>query len=87
MTQLVDAAPGTKTSDTRKILVKYSNETMLGFAASAKAGKGEIIAIGVPLWWTWIGKEQKEGCDNAKLLQNLLTFHKEGRVSDDAQHE
>jgi len=87
MTQLTDAAPGTQTSDSRKILIKYPKEAMLGFIASAKAGKGQIIAIGVPLWWTWIGKEQKEGCDNAKLLQNLLTFHKEREARDDPQQK
>jgi hypothetical protein len=29
---------------------------------------GEVVTLGVPLWWTWIG----EGSDNARLLQNLL---------------
>ena len=48
----------------------------LGLVAAAKAGKGEVIALGTPLWWYWVsegqGKGQAKGSDNAKLLGWLL---------------
>jgi len=43
-----------------------------GFVVSAKAGKGEVIALGQSLWWNWISKQQAQGADNAKLLRWLL---------------
>jgi hypothetical protein len=43
-----------------------------GFVAVAKAGKGQVIALGESLWWHWISKEQAKKTDNAKLLRFLL---------------
>ncbi len=43
-----------------------------GFVAIAKAGKGEVIALGQSLWWHWITDNQAAGTDNAKLLRWLL---------------
>jgi hypothetical protein len=43
-----------------------------GFVAIAKAGHGEVIAIGESLWWWWISDKQAKGTDNAKLLRWLL---------------
>jgi hypothetical protein len=43
-----------------------------GFVASAKAGKGEVMALGESMWWHWITPEQARGTDNAKLLRRLL---------------
>lgn len=42
------------------------------FVASAKVGKGEVIAIGQSLWWNWIHKQRAEGSDNARFLRWLL---------------
>jgi hypothetical protein len=44
-----------------------------GFVAVAKVGKGEVAALGVSLWWHWIGDQKAAGADNAKLLRFLLT--------------
>ncbi len=43
-----------------------------GFVARAKAGKGEVIALGESLWWNWITDKQTEGTDNARLLRWLV---------------
>jgi hypothetical protein len=43
-----------------------------GFVAAAAAGKGEVIAIGQSLWWSWISEARAKGADNAKLLRWLL---------------
>jgi hypothetical protein len=43
-----------------------------GFVASAKAGKGKVIAIGQSLWWHWISEKQAADTDNALLLRLLL---------------
>ena len=37
------------------------------FVAFALAGKGQVVSLGVSLWWSWVGK-----ADNAALLENLL---------------
>ena len=39
-------------------------------------GKGEVVALGVSLWWNWIGGEEGKGMDNARLMDNLLTREK-----------
>jgi hypothetical protein len=44
-----------------------------GFAAVARAGKGDVAVVGQSLWWSWITAERSKGADNARLLQNLLT--------------
>jgi hypothetical protein len=44
-----------------------------GFIAAAKVGKGEVVALGESLWWSWIHDKQARGTDNARLLQLLLT--------------
>jgi hypothetical protein len=49
-----------------------------GFAAMAKAGKGEVVALGDSLWWNWVSKEWSKGTDNAKLLRWLLTLPRPG---------
>jgi hypothetical protein len=43
-----------------------------GFVAKARAGEGEVVALGQSLWWSWIAKDQAKGSDNAVLLANLL---------------
>ena len=55
-----------------------------GYAAVARAGTGEVIALGVPLWWKWISPEDAATTDNARLLQNLLTRHAAKDGSSDA---
>jgi hypothetical protein len=48
-----------------------------GFVASAKAGKGEVVALGESLWWHWVTDKQAAGADNARLLRSLLVPPKE----------
>jgi hypothetical protein len=43
-----------------------------GFVAQAKAGKGEVIALGESLWWNWIMETRAAGTDNARLLRWLV---------------
>ena len=44
-----------------------------GFAAVAKAGKGEVVVLGESLWCHWLSKDQAQGTDNAKLFRWLLS--------------
>jgi BlaR1 peptidase M56 len=62
----------------RKILVKYPkvpSDSREALVASAKVGKGELAVLGVPLPLLWMTKDgdTEPNCDNARLLQNLLT--------------
>jgi hypothetical protein len=43
-----------------------------GFVAMARAGKGEVIALGESLWCFWITQKQDPSGDNARLLRWLL---------------
>jgi hypothetical protein len=56
-----------------RILVAKASDPSQGYLAVAKAGKGEVVALGVSLWWNWIASDAERGSDNALLLQNLLT--------------
>jgi hypothetical protein len=56
-----------------RILVAKASDPSQGYLAVAKAGKGEVIALGISLWWNWIASDAERGADNAILLQNLLT--------------
>jgi hypothetical protein len=44
-----------------------------GYVAVAKAGKGEVVALGTSLWWSWVSESAARGTDNAKLFRLLLT--------------
>ncbi|HEY1601974.1 MAG TPA: hypothetical protein VGG64_20395 [Pirellulales bacterium] len=44
-----------------------------GFAALGRFGKGSVVALGVPLWWSWIAGERATNADNARFLQNVLS--------------
>jgi hypothetical protein len=44
-----------------------------GFVAAAKAGRGEVVALGQSLWWGWVSGEQARRTDNAGLLRLVLT--------------
>jgi hypothetical protein len=44
-----------------------------GYVAIAKAGKGEVVALGTSLWWSWVSEDGAMGTDNARLLRLLLT--------------
>jgi hypothetical protein len=46
------------------------NKAMQGHMA--KAGKGEMIALGDSVWWGWITEKRAAGTDNALLLRWLL---------------
>jgi hypothetical protein len=56
-----------------KVLVQTQTDPQVGYVALANHGKGEIIALGISLWWNWIASPQETGADNARLLKNLLT--------------
>jgi hypothetical protein len=56
-----------------RILVAKKSDPSQGYLAVAKAGKGEVIALGISLWWNWIASDTERGADNRLLLQNLLT--------------
>jgi hypothetical protein len=43
-----------------------------GFVAMARAGKGEVIALGESLWCFWITQKEDPSGDNAKLLRWLI---------------
>ena len=43
-----------------------------GFAAIARTGKGEVVALGESLWCFWITPEQNPSGGNSKLLRWLL---------------
>ncbi len=43
-----------------------------GFVVQAKAGKGEVIALGESLWWNWITEKRSARTDNARLLRWLV---------------
>jgi hypothetical protein len=61
-----------------RILVATKSDPSRGYLAVAKAGKGEVIALGISLWWNWIASDAERGADNALLLQNVLTKPRRG---------
>jgi hypothetical protein len=64
--RVIDAKKG-------KLLVAAPPYPGEGFAAVARVGEGEVVALGQSMWWHWISTDQSQGADNAKLLQQLLT--------------
>jgi hypothetical protein len=44
-----------------------------GFVAVARAGQGEVVALGESLWWSWVDSDRAKGSDNGALLANLMT--------------
>jgi RNA polymerase sigma factor (sigma-70 family) len=58
-------------SEKAKMLAYFAGSQQ-GFAAVARHGKGEIVAIGITFLADWIG-EHGRGTDNARFLKNLLT--------------
>jgi hypothetical protein len=63
-----------------QVLVKASGVGQPGdaFVAVARAGKGQVIALGESLWWNWISEQRANKTDNAKLLRYLLAPAREG---------
>jgi len=62
--------PTTLIDDRAESLVKldcFPEQAVIALARTASGG--EVITIGVPLWWTWIAKSK----DNERLWRNLLT--------------
>jgi hypothetical protein len=55
-----------------KVLVAAPDYPGEGFVAVARAGQGEVVAVGESLWWSWIAMEKAKGSQNAVLLGNLL---------------
>ena len=53
--------------DRTMVLVGCPTNPDQHLVAFASAGKGQVISLGVSLWWAWVGK-----ADNAVLLENLL---------------
>jgi hypothetical protein len=56
-----------------RILVSKKSDPSQGYLAVAKAGKGEVVVLGISLWWNWIASVTEHGADNSLLLQNVLT--------------
>jgi hypothetical protein len=57
-----------------QVLVKAQGVGEAGdaFVARARVRRGEMIAIGESLWWSWITKQKAGNADNGKLLMWLL---------------
>ncbi len=55
-----------------KVLVAAPAYPGEGFVAVARAGRGEVVALGESLWWHWIAPDKAGSRDNAVLLANLL---------------
>jgi hypothetical protein len=55
-----------------RILVASPENAGQGFVAVARAGQGDVIALGASLWWHWLYNGKARGADNAALLANLL---------------
>ena len=55
-----------------KILVAAPGDPGAGFVAVARAGQGEVIALGESLWWNWLAGDKPANSDNAVFLSNLL---------------
>jgi hypothetical protein len=53
--------------DRTMVLVSSPTNADEPLVAIALAGKGQIVSLGVSLWWSWVGK-----ADNAILLENML---------------
>jgi len=64
------ASPITPTDKEVEILVKDPAAPEQGFVAARRVGKGQVIALGQSLWWSWISTDHDS--DNARLMQNLL---------------
>lgn len=62
------------TADKGRILVSTPEFEVPGngYVGAAKAGKGEVVAVGVSLWWNWVSEERAKGTDTGKLLAYLL---------------
>lgn len=55
-----------------KILVAAPPYPDAGFVAVTDVDRGQVVVLGVSLWWNWIASENEAGADNAKLLGKLL---------------
>ena len=53
--------------DRTLVLVSSPTNADEHFVAIALAGDGQIVSLGVSLWWSWVGE-----ADNATLLENML---------------
>lgn len=65
------ASPISPVNKDVELIVKNPAVPEQGFVAAGRIGKGQVIAIGQSLWWSWIASSPES--DNARLLQNLLT--------------
>jgi hypothetical protein len=55
-----------------KVLVAAPGYPGEGFVAVARAGQGEVVALGESLWWSWVANDKAKGSQNVALLANLL---------------
>jgi hypothetical protein len=53
--------------DRTMVVVSSPAQADQHLVAFASDGKGQVVSLGVSLWWAWVGK-----ADNAILLENLL---------------
>jgi hypothetical protein len=57
---------------TTRPLVKLAAQTNGFLAIVAPVGKGEIVVVGLSLWWAWPAEELAAGTDTARFLGNLV---------------
>lgn len=55
------------------ILAASDPDNDVGFVAVAQADRGQVVVMGISLWWNWLASKDEAGADNARLLQNLLS--------------
>lgn len=59
-------------AENAKILVAAPPYPGKGFIAAARAGRGEVVALGESLWWLWLSQGKAKGANNATMLRNIL---------------
>lgn len=55
-----------------KVLVSAPGYPGDGFVAVGHSGRGEVIALGDSLWWSWLGRDKAKGSQNVLLMRDLL---------------
>jgi hypothetical protein len=66
--------------DRTLVLVSSPTNADEHFVAVALAGDGQIVSLGVSLWWSWVGE-----ADNATLLENMLRKQPKAEVTPGSQ--
>lgn len=68
-----NSSPITVTDKNKAYLLAEAPEfPSKGYLAYGRLGKGDVIALGNWLWWSWISEQKAKGFDNGRLLENLV---------------